>query len=138
MRYGRGLAGNSTRLSSVRFSTSSGFKLSISFGYSKEHQTYVFNDVAVKNGVMHRLNEEDFFDVGKLSVKSLNQSVSLQVNSELKQLNKNWSRTLWTAFSAKGFIALSFWFGSFYAEQIREKQKSYPFMEIVGEPGSGK
>jgi hypothetical protein len=29
-------------------------------GYSKEHQTYVFNDVAVKNGVMHRLNEEDF------------------------------------------------------------------------------
>ena len=107
-------------------------------GYSKEHQTYVFNDVAVKNGVMYRLNEEDFFDVGKLSVKSLNQSVSLQVNSELKQLNKNWSRTLWTAFSAKGFIALSFWFGSFYAEQIREKQKSYPFMEIVGEPGSGK
>lgn len=45
---------------------------------------------------------------------------------------------LWTAFGAKGFVALSFWFGSFFAEQIRDKQKSYPFLEIVGEPGSGK
>ncbi|MFA9209429.1 MAG: toprim domain-containing protein [Yersinia sp. (in: enterobacteria)] len=107
-------------------------------GYSKEYQAYVFNDLAIKNGVMHRLNEEDFFDVGKLSIKSLNHSVSLQINSELKQLNNNWPRMLWTAFGAKGFIALSFWFGSFFAEQIRDKQKSYPFLEIVGEPGSGK
>jgi len=35
-------------------------------------------------------------------------------------------------------VALAFWFGTLFAEQIRATQKSYPFLEIVGEAGSGK
>lgn len=107
-------------------------------GYSKTHGAYVFGDVAVKDGVLTKLNEEDFFDLGKLSVKSLNKSVDLHLEDDFKKLDKSWTRTLWTAFGAKGFVALAFWLGSFYAEQIREQQKSYPFLEVVGEPGTGK
>lgn len=107
-------------------------------GYSKEHGAYVFGDVAVKDGRLVRLNEEDFFDLGKLSIKSLNGSVNLHLNPEFKEMNKQWPRLLWQAFGAKGLVALAFWFGSFFAEQIRERQKSFPFIEIVGEPGTGK
>lgn len=42
------------------------------------------------------------------------------------------------AFGEKGYVALAFWLGSLFAEQIRERDKSFPFLEIVGEPGTGK
>lgn len=107
-------------------------------GYSKEYDAYIYNDYAIKDGRVHHLNDEDFFDIGKLSVKTINQSVSLSLNPDLKEFNQTWQNTLWTAFGAKGFVALSFWFGSLFAEQIRNKQKSYPFLEVMGEPGTGK
>lgn len=98
----------------------------------------MFNDLAVRDGRLYALNEEDFFDMGKLSLKSLNQSVSLTLNDNLKQMDSQWPQLLWQAFGAKGFVALAFWFGTMFAEQIRDKHKSFPFLEIVGEPGSGK
>lgn len=107
-------------------------------GYSKEHKAYVFNELAVRDGRLYSLNEEDFFDMGKLSLKSLNQSVNLALNPDFKQTDKQWPQLLWQAFGAKGMVALAFWFGAMFAEQIRDTHKSFPFLEIVGEPGSGK
>ena len=107
-------------------------------GYAKEHGAWVFDNLAVKDGHVHELNEEDFFDIGKLAIKSLNQSVSLSINPALKDYDADWPKLLWYCFKAKGFVSLAFWLGSLFAEQIREMQESYPFIEIVGEPGSGK
>jgi len=111
-------------------------------GYSKEHGAYIFNDLAVKGGQVYELNEEDFFDIGKLSVKTLNQSVTLNINRKRADENSEdgfeWVDKLWHCFGAKGVVALAFWFGSLFAEQIRTEHKSYPFLEIVGEPGAGK
>jgi hypothetical protein len=45
---------------------------------------------------------------------------------------------LWLCFGAKGIVALAFWFGSLFAEQIRAKYKSFPFLEVTGEAGAGK
>lgn len=107
-------------------------------GYSKEHQSYIFRDVAIREGKLSQVNEEDFFELGKLSVKSLDQSVSLNINPNLKEYNQQWPELIWQAFGEKGLIALTYWFGSLFAEQIRQMDKSFPFLEIVGEPGSGK
>ncbi len=41
-------------------------------GYSKEHQAYTYNNVAIKDGKLYQLNEENFFDIGKLSIKTIN------------------------------------------------------------------
>ncbi|MBQ4864581.1 toprim domain-containing protein [Pseudoalteromonas sp. MMG013] len=106
-------------------------------GYSKEHACYVYNNVAVKDGRLYQLNDEDFFDINKLSIKTL-QSIELSLNHEVNKISPDWEHTLWQAFDAKGFVALAFWFGSFFAEQIRKTHKTYPFLEIVGEPGTGK
>jgi energy-coupling factor transporter ATP-binding protein EcfA2 len=107
-------------------------------GYSREHGCFVFGDVAVKDGQTYTLNEEDFFEFGKLSVKTLNQSVGLAINLERDAYRTDWVEMIWQCFGAKGIVALAFWFGSLFAEQIRSTQKSYPFLEVIGEAGSGK
>lgn len=107
-------------------------------GYSREHGCYVLGDVAVKGGKIYEINNEDFFDMGALSVKSLQQSVSLSVNRDATEYRSDWVGKLWACFGAKGLAALTFWFGSLFAEQIRAEQKSFPFMGIVGEAGAGK
>lgn len=107
-------------------------------GYNKEFGAYVFNDVAVHNGTLYPLNDEDYFEMRDLSLKSLSASPHLALNPELADFNPAWCADLWQAFGAKGYIALAFWLGALFAEQIRAVQKSYPFLEVVGEPGSGK
>lgn len=107
-------------------------------GYSREHGAYVFGDLAVKDGVIYELNDEDFFDIGKLSIKTLAQSVALSINRDRTDYRTDWIGLLWQCFGAKGITALAYWLGALFAEQIRAEQKSYPFLEVVGEAGSGK
>ncbi|WP_297116088.1 toprim domain-containing protein [Thalassospira sp.] len=106
-------------------------------GYSKEHGVYVFNDRAVASGKVVEINDEDFFEVGKTSIKSLNQSLQLHIG-DATDYNSQWSDMVYAAYGAKGLIATAFFLGSLFAEQIRAQQKSYPFLEIVGEAGAGK
>jgi len=107
-------------------------------GYSKDHDAWVFQGICIKDGKAHELNSEDYFELGKLSLKTLSQSVRLHLNTEAKEFNQGWTDLLWTAFKSQGIVALACWLGTLYAEQIRQTHKSFPFLEIVGQPGSGK
>lgn len=107
-------------------------------GYAREHGCYVFGEVAVKDGVVHMLNDEDYFDVGKLSIKSLNQSLGLSINLDRNELRTDWVDMIWQCYGPKGLVALTFWLGALFSEQIRAEQQSFPFLEMSGEPGTGK
>ncbi|AXE32260.1 bifunctional DNA primase/helicase [Chromobacterium phragmitis] len=107
-------------------------------GYSIEHGCYVWNEVAAKGGQFCAINEEDYFDLDKLSIKSLFKSIRLEVNTDLKAYREDWFSKLYLCFGARGVVALAAWFGSLFAEQIRAQFESFPFIEIVGEPGAGK
>lgn len=107
-------------------------------GYSKEHQCYVLGDTAVKGGQLYKVNDEDFFEFGKLRLKSLLKTIPLDINLEDGRYRDDWLGWLWTAFGPKGIIALAFWTGSLFAEQIRTQYKSFPFLEATGEAGAGK
>ena len=106
-------------------------------GYSKAHGAYIYNDFAIKNGKFIEANSEDYIEIDKLSVKTLSQSFKFEIGKS-HQYNTEWPELFYKAFGAKGLVALTYWFGSLFAEQIRAAQKSFPFLEIVGEPGSGK
>ena len=106
-------------------------------GYSYEHQCYVFNNVAVKNGAIYPINEEDHFNIKQLYIKSLNPA-AVRPNFDLTKYNPGFIDDLWQAFSAHGIIVLAFWLGSYFAEQCRDIFGGYPFLELVGEPGTGK
>ena len=107
-------------------------------GYSKEHGAYVFGDLAMRNGVVSQVNKEDFFEFGKLRLKTLQKSIAMHIQRDAKQYRSDWLPMLWLCFGAKGIVALAFWFGSMFAEQIRTQYKSFPFLEVTGEAGAGK
>jgi hypothetical protein len=107
-------------------------------GYSADHAAWVFNEVAVKDGKTIRINDEDFFDIGRLSIKSLNRSLNLSINTDTTDFATGWLDLLWQCYAWKGVAALAYWLGALFAEQIRDKYQSYPFIELVGEPGAGK
>ncbi|RRV04609.1 bifunctional DNA primase/helicase [Pseudomonas sp. v388] len=107
-------------------------------GYSREYEAYVFEDVAVRNGIVTPINSEDFYELGPLRLKTLQKSISVHVQQDAKAYRSDWLPLLWASFGAKGIVALAFWFGSLYAEQIRKRYKSFPFLEASGEPGAGK
>ncbi len=106
-------------------------------GYSKEHKAYVFSDVAVSAGKVYPINDEDFFEIGRTSLKTLNKSLELKIGDR-RDYRPEWLDYVYRAFGPKGLIAVAFFFGTLFAEQMREMYKSFPFLEIVGEAGSGK
>src|SRR5690606_11426170 len=107
-------------------------------GYSKTHGAYVFGDLAVRGGVVEKANDEDYFEFGKLRLKTLQKSIRLELALSDEGYRREWLDWLWTCFGAKGVIALAFWFGSLFAEQIRAEFQSFPFLEVTGEAGAGK
>ena len=106
-------------------------------GYSAEHKAWIFSDRAVSNGLVYELNDEDFFEIDKKSVKSLNHSLQLTIGGR-SDYDPSWIKDVYLAFGAKGIIATAFMLGSLFAEHIRSVQKSFAFLEIVGEAGAGK
>lgn len=50
----------------------------------------------------------------------------------------DWFNKLYLCFGPRGVVALAFWLGSLFAEQVRHRFESFPFLEIAGEPGTGK
>ena len=107
-------------------------------GYSKEYGCYVFGDLAIKDGTIYKINSEDYFEFGKLRLKSLQKGVPIKLQRDGKDFNEQWLQLLWTCFGAQGLVALVFFFGSLFCEQIRARYQSFPFLEATGEAGAGK
>jgi hypothetical protein len=105
-------------------------------GYSLPHKAWIFNDAAICGGKLIEPNADDYFEIGKTSIRSLSKERTLMISREPPA--RGWFGKFHLAFGDKGVVALGFWLGSLFAEQIRERHESWPFLEIVGEPGSGK
>jgi hypothetical protein len=106
-------------------------------GYAKEYKAYIFDEMAIADGKEYPINDEDFFEIGKDAVKTMNKSVAITIGNK-ENYKPDWINHLWNAFGAEGVAALTFFFGTLFVEQIRGIQKSYPFLEVVGEAGAGK
>lgn len=106
-------------------------------GYSREYGAYIFNDVAIKDGKVVDKNQYDYFKIGRLEVKSLANDPELHINhSDVP--NFDWWQDFYQVRGDYGTIVLAWWLGSYFAEQIRQLDRSYPFFELVGQAGAGK
>lgn len=107
-------------------------------GFHTELKTYVLGDIAYQAGKQFKINNEDYFELPKnINLKS-RAPFSLEINTNQADYQNTWTTDLIDAYGVKGLIALTTFFGSLYAQQIRKLHKSFPFVEIVGEPGTGK
>lgn len=107
-------------------------------GYSAPHRAWLLGDMAVRDGRIVDLNQEKYFDFGKQAVKLRSSERLLELHYDADKIRFDWVSVLWTAYGPKGIVALAFFTMSFFAVQIRERQKSLGFLEVTGLPGSGK
>jgi hypothetical protein len=104
-------------------------------GYEKKSQAWIFHDNAFQAGKKIKLNDHGYFELGRLGIKSSLGSLTVNTDGEF---NPSWLPDYLKAFGYQGMAVLAFWLGSLFAQQIRQKQKSFPFLEFTGEAGAGK
>ncbi|WP_324627295.1 toprim domain-containing protein [Acinetobacter sp. MD2(2019)] len=107
-------------------------------GYHAAHKTYVLSDIAYQNGKQFVINKEDYFELPRNTNLKCKTPFSLNINSKLNEYDAGWINDFIGAYQVRGLIALTAFFGSLYAQQIRKTHKSFPFFEAVGAPGTGK
>lgn len=107
-------------------------------GYHAEHKTYVLGDIAYQAGKQFLINKEDYFELPRHTNLKCKSPFSLEINSKLTDYKQQWITDFIDAYSVRGLVTLTAFFGSLYAQQIRKMHKSFPFYEVVGEPGTGK
>ncbi|MGA9659513.1 MAG: toprim domain-containing protein, partial [Asticcacaulis sp.] len=107
-------------------------------GYSRDHATWVLGDIAVSKGRVVPINDEDFFDLGKVQLKLRSAERILSIDYDAENFDTSWAQVIWQAFGANGLVTLTYWVMSFFAEQIRAEHKSLAFIEMSGIPGTGK
>jgi len=108
-------------------------------GYSKELKCWLFPKQSVFNGRYHELNQDDYFDLDEgLKVKTTFRQNKVSIGSLDAHQPERWLDLFRTTYGQKGLVALAYWAGSFFAEQIRDKYGFYPFLELCGVAGTGK
>jgi len=103
-------------------------------GYHPASQIYVFQDFAFYKGAHLPLNSEGYFETSNGGIKTSFKGFKIQEG----EFNAEWIENFITAFSWQGLAALAFWLGSLFVHQIRANHKSFPFLELTGDPGAGK
>jgi hypothetical protein len=114
-------------------------------GYSIQHKAWLFDKIAVTAGRIIELNDQDYFEIGQTGLK-LPRANGADSSTDRFDITVampdgrrwGWWRDFYAAFGTLGLVALSYWFLSLFAEQVRAEWQDLGFLEITGEPGSGK
>ncbi|BFM50546.1 toprim domain-containing protein [Marinomonas sp. THO17] len=104
-------------------------------GYNAEFSVYVYQSFAIHKGREIPLNGEGYFDLGSLGVKTSMKSPAIVYG---EPFTGEWFADLQAAFGENGLVVLGFWTATLFVQQIRKQHKSFPFLEMTGEPGAGK
>lgn len=110
------------------------------FGYARELGGWIFPRQAVFNGKLYEVNQDDFIDLpdGRQVKTTFRKDPVTIGRAEDAHQPEKWLDDYKCAFGVKGLATLAFWAGSFFVEQVRDRQASFPFLELSGEPGTGK
>lgn len=108
-------------------------------GYDKFTGAYAFPDFGYFQGTMVRKNRDGYLAFGNLSLKSNLKLIEDHIyHPGSDQFDPAWYQDFYFVFEHQGLAALSFWTGSLFAEQIRQKQEGYTLLEISGDRETGK
>ncbi|WP_019530620.1 toprim domain-containing protein [Dasania marina] len=104
-------------------------------GYDKNSGIYVYKDFAFYNGREIKINRHNYFTANKHRIKTSFRSIEIVKN---KHFDNSWINDFHKVFHWNGLVALAFWLGSLFAEQIRKELAAFPFLEMSGPPATGK
>ena len=104
-------------------------------GYDRSLGAYIFQNHAWHNGRRLEVNPQGYFTINRRGIKSSLNGLAINTAGGF---SPDWIENYFKAFSMQGMVTLAFWLGSLFVQQIRERHKSFPFLEFTGEPGAGK
>jgi hypothetical protein len=104
-------------------------------GYDANSESYVFPGFGYHHGQRLEENKDGYLVSGRRRLKCGLRSTGIVSVTEFRG---DWIGDYQAAFGLNGLVLMSWWLGSLFAEQIRKKQKSWPFMEYTGDQGAGK
>lgn len=107
-------------------------------GWCPEKSVYIYPSFGVRGSHIERVNTENYIRLGDESIKSAHHYLQITPNFDTNDYRDDWISDLETAWGHNGIILLAYFTASLLTAQIRQKQKDFMFLELVGEPGTGK
>lgn len=107
-------------------------------GWCPEKGVYIYPGFGVRGSHIERVNTENYVQLGDESIKSAYHDLQITPNFDPSAYRDDWITDLETAWGHNGIILLAYFTASLLTAQIRQKQKDFMFLELVGEPGTGK
>lgn len=108
-------------------------------GYSDKHNAWIYPNFAIHKGRVIAKNTEDYIEINASTrVKSAYHSVDINANTVMTDYTDDWFHDFYAAWGHRGIVALAFFTLSLFSEQVRTFNKSLTFLELVGDPGTGK
>lgn len=104
-------------------------------GYDEETGTYCFPDFGFQSGRELQVNSHGFIEVKGRGIKTALATVKFERGEEF---DPSWFRDFLEVTGLNGLSALSWWTATLFVQQIASQQASFGFLELSGEPGSGK
>ena len=106
-------------------------------GHDLETNTWVFPEFGFHNNRFIPLNDMGFIEAGQNKVKTkVGHSLVKMIHNE--HLDESWIGLFEKTFGPNGLIVMAWWLCTLFVEIIRHKFADWPFMELTGEPGTGK
>ncbi|USD19789.1 hypothetical protein MJO52_11915 [Microbulbifer variabilis] len=103
-------------------------------GYEPQSGVYVYGDFGYHKGRNLKLNKEGYLEAAGVGIRTSFRGFRLHRGEH----KPGWFNNFLTVFHWQGLATLAFWLGSLFVQQIRSRDKSFPFLEVTGEPGAGK
>lgn len=107
-------------------------------GYSEKHGAWILGDLAVKDGAVQPINDEDYFDFGNFQVKLKDRNRLLKHHYDAEKFDASWFEYVWRAWGPKGVVVVVFWIMAFFSMQLREEYQGLGYLEMSGPHGTGK
>jgi len=104
-------------------------------GYDDVSGAYCYPTFGIAKGKEIGVNKHGFLDVGSDGLKTSMRNYPVVRGQEF---DPSWFADFRAVFNLNGLATLGWWTGTLFAEQIRARQSSWPFLELTGVAGSGK
>lgn len=104
-------------------------------GYDDTTAAYCYPAFGFHRGREILTNEHGFLDINGEGLKTSTRSYPIVRGGDF---DPSWFADFRAVFGLNGLAVMAWWFGSLFAQQIRTKQASWPFLELTGTAGAGK
>ena len=105
-------------------------------GYDENTRIYCFNHFGYKDGQRLEINKDGYIEAGNNYIKT--NLKSIEILEATQPFNTKWFNDFFKVHHYNGLTVLAWWTGSLFSQQIKQRLKSWPFLEFTGEPNAGK